>query len=163
MSLFAKCRYTRSLIICIQVEWTVLWAWKLCHYSRIVVISAVVISEVDCILKMELSLCADCKVSFSIYLHFFVLFCFAVVAAVRPVKSCSVIARLRGLKKLSLMIMHLIMMSLQYMRMRSVRACATLPRVLSKSGTPVLLPILESQAGKWTRNPWPCTRDTWMQ
>ena len=48
VSLFAKCRYTRSLIICIQVEWTLLWAWEFCRYSRIVVISAVVISEVDC-------------------------------------------------------------------------------------------------------------------
>ena len=47
-SLFAKCRYTRSLITCIQVVWTLLWAWKFCRYSRIVVISAVVISEVDC-------------------------------------------------------------------------------------------------------------------
>ena len=49
VSLFAKCRYTRSLIICITVwDGTLLWAWKFCRYSRIVVISAVVISEVDC-------------------------------------------------------------------------------------------------------------------
>ena len=33
---------------CIQLDGTVLWAWKFGRYSRIVVISAVVISEVDC-------------------------------------------------------------------------------------------------------------------
>ena len=47
VSLFAKCPCTKSLIICIQVDGTLLWAWKFCRYSRIVVISAVVISEVD--------------------------------------------------------------------------------------------------------------------
>ena len=46
-----KCRYTRSLIICVQVDGTLPWAWTFCRYSRIVVISAVVISEVDCIPK----------------------------------------------------------------------------------------------------------------
>ena len=50
-----KCPYSRSVVIpevslCVlQLEGTLLWAWKFCRYSRIVVISAVVISEVDCI------------------------------------------------------------------------------------------------------------------
>ena len=51
VSLFVKCRYTRSLIICtvLQLDGTLLLAWTFCRYSRIVVISAVVISKVDCI------------------------------------------------------------------------------------------------------------------
>ena len=32
----------------LQWDVTLLWAWKFCRYSRIVVVSAVVISEVDC-------------------------------------------------------------------------------------------------------------------
>ena len=53
VSLFVKCRYTRSLIICAQWDGTLPWAWKSCRYSRIVVISAVVISEVDCSVTMN--------------------------------------------------------------------------------------------------------------
>ena len=51
-----KCPYSRSAIIpevslyVLQLEGTLLWAGKCCRYSRIVVISAVVISEVDCTL-----------------------------------------------------------------------------------------------------------------
>ena len=36
----------------LQWDGTLLWAWKFCRYSRIVVISAVVISEVDCTPKI---------------------------------------------------------------------------------------------------------------
>ena len=49
-----KCPYLRSVVIpevslyVLQLEGTLLWAWKFCRYSRIVLISAVVISEVDC-------------------------------------------------------------------------------------------------------------------
>ena len=39
-----------SEVKCIQIDGTLLWAWKFCRYSRIVVISEVVISEVDCTL-----------------------------------------------------------------------------------------------------------------
>ena len=45
MSLYPKSHYNYVL----QLDGTLLWAWKLCRYSRIVVISAVVISEVHCI------------------------------------------------------------------------------------------------------------------
>ena len=51
-----KCPYSRSVVIpevslyVLQLHGTLLWAGKLCRYSRIVVISRVVISEVDCIL-----------------------------------------------------------------------------------------------------------------
>ena len=50
-----KCPYSRSVVIpevslyVLRLEGTLLWAWKCCRFSRIVVISAVVISEVDCI------------------------------------------------------------------------------------------------------------------
>ena len=50
-----RCPYSRSVVIpevslyVLQWAGTLLWAWKFCRYSRIVVISAVVISEVDCI------------------------------------------------------------------------------------------------------------------
>ena len=47
VSFFAKWRYIRSLVI-LQLDGTLLWVWEFCRYSRIVVISAVVISEVDC-------------------------------------------------------------------------------------------------------------------
>ena len=50
VSLVAKCRYTRSPIYVLQLDGTLLRAWKFCRYSRIVVISAVVISQVDCTL-----------------------------------------------------------------------------------------------------------------
>ena len=49
-----KCPYSRSVVIpevplyVLQLDGTLLWAWKFRRYSRIVVISAVVISEVDC-------------------------------------------------------------------------------------------------------------------
>ena len=49
-----RCPYSRSVVIpevslyVLQGDGTLLWAWKFCRYSRIVVISAVVISEVDC-------------------------------------------------------------------------------------------------------------------
>ena len=49
-----KCPYSRSVVMpevslyVLQLEGTLLWAGKCCRYSRIVVISAVVISEVDC-------------------------------------------------------------------------------------------------------------------
>ena len=49
-----KCPYLRSVVIpevplyVLQLDVTLLWAWKFCRYSRIVVVSAVVISEVDC-------------------------------------------------------------------------------------------------------------------
>ena len=49
-----KCPYSRSVIIpevslyVLQLEGTLLGAWTCCRYSRIVVISAVVISQVDC-------------------------------------------------------------------------------------------------------------------
>ena len=49
-----RCRYSQSVVIpevsfyVSQWDGTFLWAWKFCRYSRIVVISAVVISEVDC-------------------------------------------------------------------------------------------------------------------
>ena len=46
MSLFAKCRYTRSLIICITVGWDFALGMEI--LSLFVVMSAVVISEVDC-------------------------------------------------------------------------------------------------------------------
>ena len=38
-----KCPYIRSLINVLQLDGTLLWAWKFCRYSRIVVISAGVI------------------------------------------------------------------------------------------------------------------------
>ena len=50
-----KCPYSRSAVIpevslyVSQLDGTLLWARKFCRYSRIVVRSAVVISEVDCI------------------------------------------------------------------------------------------------------------------
>ena len=50
-----KCPYSRSVVIpevslyVSQLDGTLLWARNICRYSRIVVISAVVISEVDCI------------------------------------------------------------------------------------------------------------------
>ena len=53
-----KCPYSRSVVIpevsvyVLQLEETLLWAWKCCRYSRIVVISAVVISKVDCMLNI---------------------------------------------------------------------------------------------------------------
>ena len=49
-----RCPCSRSVVIpevslyVLQWDGTLLWAWKFCRYSRIVVISAVVISEVDC-------------------------------------------------------------------------------------------------------------------
>ena len=49
-----KCPYSRSVVIpevslyVLQLDGTLLWAWEFCRYSRIVVISAVVIGEVDC-------------------------------------------------------------------------------------------------------------------
>ena len=52
-----RCPYSRSVIIpevslyVLQWDGTLLWAWKFCRYSRIVVRSAVVISEVDCIIS----------------------------------------------------------------------------------------------------------------
>ena len=51
------CRYSRIVVIqivviseveCVQLDGTLLWAWKFGRYSQIVVISAVVIGEVDC-------------------------------------------------------------------------------------------------------------------
>ena len=49
-----RCPYSRSVVIpevplyVLQWDGTLLWAWKFCRYSRIVVLSAVIISEVDC-------------------------------------------------------------------------------------------------------------------
>ena len=49
-----KCPYSRNVLIpevsfyVLQLDGTLIWAWRFCRYSRIVVISAVVISEVDC-------------------------------------------------------------------------------------------------------------------
>ena len=49
-----KCPYSLTALIpevslyVLQFDGTLLWAWKFCRYSRIVVISAVAISEVDC-------------------------------------------------------------------------------------------------------------------
>ena len=49
-----KCPYSRSVVIpevslyVLQLDGTLLRAWTFCRYSRIVIISAVVISEVDC-------------------------------------------------------------------------------------------------------------------
>ena len=40
--------YPKSHYNVLQLDGTLLWAWKICRYSRIVVISAVVISQVDC-------------------------------------------------------------------------------------------------------------------
>ena len=54
-----RCPYSRSVVIpevssyVLQWDGTLLWAWKFCRYSRIVVISAVVIREVDCTHKCE--------------------------------------------------------------------------------------------------------------
>ena len=48
------CPYSRSVLIhevslyVLQLDGTLLWAWKFCRYWRIVRISAVAISEVDC-------------------------------------------------------------------------------------------------------------------
>ena len=48
-----KCPYSRNVVIpevplyVLQLDGTLLWACKFCRYSRIVVIYAVVISEVD--------------------------------------------------------------------------------------------------------------------
>ena len=39
--------YPKSHYVLIQLEGTLLWAWKCCRYWRIVVISAVVISELS--------------------------------------------------------------------------------------------------------------------
>ena len=50
------CPYLRSVVILevafyvLQLDGTLHWAWNFCRYLRIVVISAVVISEVDCTL-----------------------------------------------------------------------------------------------------------------
>ena len=52
MSLYPKSHYNYVL----QLDGTLLWAWKFCRYSRIVVISAVVISEVDC--GIQFTLCS---------------------------------------------------------------------------------------------------------
>ena len=38
----------------LQLDGTLLWAWTFCHYSRIVVISAVIINEVDCSMAGDL-------------------------------------------------------------------------------------------------------------
>ena len=49
-----RCPYSWSVVIpevslyVLHWDGTLLWAWKFCRYSRIVVISAVVISEGDC-------------------------------------------------------------------------------------------------------------------
>ena len=45
VSLYPKPHYND---IVLQWDGTLLWAWKCCRYSRIVVISTVVISQVDC-------------------------------------------------------------------------------------------------------------------
>ena len=48
-----KCLYSQSVIIAevslyvLQLDGTLLWAWKFCRYSRTVVTSSVVISKVD--------------------------------------------------------------------------------------------------------------------
>ena len=66
-----KCPYSRSVVIpevsfyVLQWGGTLLWAWKFCRYSRIVVISAVVISEVDCTRHTEVSMCMYTIVSHS--------------------------------------------------------------------------------------------------
>ena len=58
-----KCPYSRSVLIpkvplyVLQLDVTLLWAWKFCRYSRIVAISAVAISEVDCTYFIELGFC----------------------------------------------------------------------------------------------------------
>ena len=63
-----KCSYPRSVLIpevslyVLQLDGTLLWAWNFCRYSRIVVISAVVMSEVDRIVKLEYC-CVYCIVS----------------------------------------------------------------------------------------------------
>ena len=59
-----KCPYLRSVLIsevslyALQLDRNLLWAWKFCRYSRNVVISVVVISEVDCI---SVPYCCDGK------------------------------------------------------------------------------------------------------
>ena len=49
----------------LQLDGTLLWAWKFCRYSRIVVISAVIISEVDCDWMVFLHNCEMLSLTFS--------------------------------------------------------------------------------------------------
>ena len=80
-------------------------------------------------------MCADCKVSFIFFLFLFFFSC-----CVRPGKSCSVIARIRGLNKISF----------QYHRPRAIAAVRVDPLGPSASPTHRHSPWCEH--GKATRN-----------
>ena len=60
VSLFVKCRYPRSLIICITVGWDFALGMEFCRYSRIVVISKVDCAVLCCLCTAFLAaLCLD--------------------------------------------------------------------------------------------------------
>ena len=73
-----KCPSSRSVVIpevslyVLQLDGTLLWAWEFCRYSRIVVISAVVISEIDCMyicLCMYVCVCVHVRVHAYVCVH----------------------------------------------------------------------------------------------